>query len=80
MIFAEIQIFGVFGERLGKEPKLIGVEAPNALIGDSSLSRKLFGDPSISIDQMMKWVADWVKRGGESLNKPTHFEVQDGKF
>ena len=29
---------------------------------------------------MMRWIADWVMRGGESLGKPTHFEARDGKF
>jgi hypothetical protein len=24
--------------------------------------------------------ADWVRRGGESLGKPTHFEARDGKY
>jgi nucleoside-diphosphate-sugar epimerase len=69
-----------FGEMLGKEPRLTGAEADDALIGDSSLSRKLFGNPSASAEQMMKWIADWVRRGGESLNKPTHFEERGGKF
>jgi hypothetical protein len=29
---------------------------------------------------MVDWIADWVKRGGSSLNRPTHFEVRDGQF
>ena len=29
---------------------------------------------------MMEWIADWVRRGGASLGKPTHFRVRDGKF
>jgi hypothetical protein len=29
---------------------------------------------------MMRWVADWVRRGGPTLGKPTHFEVRDGEF
>jgi hypothetical protein len=29
---------------------------------------------------MLDWVADWVKRGGPSLGKPTKFEVRDGTF
>jgi len=24
--------------------------------------------------------AEWIMRGGRGLNKPTHFEVSDGKF
>ena len=30
--------------------------------------------------QMMAWVADWVRRGGPTLDKPTHFESRDGQF
>jgi hypothetical protein len=29
---------------------------------------------------MLDWIADWVERGAETLNKPTHFETRDGRF
>jgi hypothetical protein len=29
---------------------------------------------------MIHWIADWLDRGGQTLGKPTHFEVRDGKF
>jgi hypothetical protein len=28
----------------------------------------------------MHWIADWTRRGGRTLGKPTHFQVRDGKF
>jgi hypothetical protein len=34
----------------------------------------------VSVEQMLRWIADWVMRGGASLGKPTHFESRDGKF
>jgi len=40
----------------------------------------LFGPPGVSGEQLIEWVADWAKRGGESLGKPTHFEVRDGRY
>ena len=40
----------------------------------------LFGPPCINADRMIGWIADWVRRGGPTLGKPTHFEVRDGKF
>ena len=32
------------------------------------------------VDQIIEWTADWIKMGGATLNKPTHFETRDGKF
>jgi hypothetical protein len=29
---------------------------------------------------LIAWTADWVARGGSSLDKPTHFESRDGRF
>jgi len=29
---------------------------------------------------MIEWVAHWVKMGGPTLGKPTHFESRDGRF
>jgi hypothetical protein len=29
---------------------------------------------------MIGWTADWLRRGGASLGKPTHYEVRDGRF
>jgi nucleoside-diphosphate-sugar epimerase len=69
-----------FGARMKKPVKFTGVEAPTALLSNASLSRRLFGPPRVSIEQLMAWIADWVMRGGPSLGKPTHFESRDGKF
>jgi hypothetical protein len=34
----------------------------------------------VTSDELLEMVANWVEAGGESLHKPTHFEVSDGKF
>ena len=47
---------------------------------DASKAHKLFGAPTISAQQAIGWVADWIKQGGATLGKPTHFEARDGKF
>ena len=68
------------GARLGKAPIFVGQEAPTAWISNAAKAYALFGPPSADLDRMIVWVADWVKRGGATLNKPSHFEVRDGKF
>jgi nucleoside-diphosphate-sugar epimerase len=68
------------GKRLGIEPVLAGQEAPTAWLVDSSQASGLFGKPQVSLDTMLDWTADWVRRGGASLGKPTHYEARDGKY
>jgi len=69
-----------FGKLLHKPVRLEGVESEDALLSDAQKSRDLFGPPTVSAEQMMIWIADWVSRGGETLAKPTHFEERAGKF
>ncbi len=68
------------GERLGRTPHIIGSEAPDALLSNAARSRELFGEPTVSLDEMIALVADWTRRGGATLGKPTHFETRDGRF
>jgi nucleoside-diphosphate-sugar epimerase len=68
------------GQRLGIEPVLAGQEAPTAWLIDSSQAFKLFGPPQVSLETMLDWTADWVRRGGASLGKPTHYEARDGRY
>jgi nucleoside-diphosphate-sugar epimerase len=70
----------MFGERLGKKPKIVGEESATALLTDASQAARLFGRPRVTIAQMIDWIADWVTNGRPSLNKPTHFEVRDGVY
>jgi dTDP-4-dehydrorhamnose reductase len=69
-----------FAKLLGRPVKFSGVEADDALLGNGQESYRLFGKPRIAAKHVIHWVADWVKRGGATLDKPTHFEARDGKF
>ena len=69
-----------FAALFDKPVTIVGTEAPDALISNPRESHRLFGPPRIDADRMMQWIAAWVKRGGPSLDKPTHFESRDGKF
>lgn len=67
-------------ERLGRPVEFVGEESSTALLNDASISHERYGSPETSVAQMLDNVADWVNRDGESLGKPTGFEVRDGKF
>jgi len=69
-----------FGEVFGRPPVLEGQEAATALLNNATLCRRMFGAPSVSVDQMIEWTAHWIMSAGATLNKPTHFESRDGKF
>jgi nucleoside-diphosphate-sugar epimerase len=69
-----------FARRFGVEPIFEGTEAPTALLSDASLCHRLFGYPEVTLEQMIEWVAEWIRAGGVLWNKPTHFEVRDGRF
>ncbi|MEX2026867.1 MAG: epimerase, partial [Pirellulaceae bacterium] len=69
-----------FGRLLGKRVTLRGQEATDALLSNAQLAHGLFGYPRVGPRQMIEWIANWVRRGGESLDRPTHFQVRDGNF
>jgi len=67
--------------RLMKKPvTFTGREADDALLSDGARGWALFGQPCVDIRHVIGWTADWVARGGASLDKPTHFESRDGRF
>jgi nucleoside-diphosphate-sugar epimerase len=69
-----------FGKHFGIEPIFEGREAETALLNDASLCHRLHGVPPTSLEEMINMVAEWIRAGHPTLDKPTHFEVRDGKF
>jgi nucleoside-diphosphate-sugar epimerase len=69
-----------FGAHFGMQPVWQGVESPNAQLSNASKVQQLFGYPSIAPNDIIDWTADWIERGGPTLNKPTHFQTRDGKY
>jgi nucleoside-diphosphate-sugar epimerase len=69
-----------FGKHFDKEPIFAGEEQPQAWIVDTTKQQELYGEPEVSTETMIGWVADWLQRGGKTLGKPTHFEVRDGTY
>lgn len=69
-----------FGSVFGRAPRFVNTEGSVALLSDSSRCRARLGEPAVTLDRLKQWVARWVETGGPSLDKPTRFEVADGRF
>lgn len=73
-------VAGQFSRLLEKPVTFTGEEAPDALLSNGQRGYELLGRPRVTPDQMIRWIADWQRRGGPTLGKPTKFQVRDGKF
>lgn len=71
---------GRFGELLGTEPHLVNQEAETALLNNAGRCHQAFGYPRVTLGQMITWTAAWVKNGGPTHDKPTHFQEREGNF
>jgi nucleoside-diphosphate-sugar epimerase len=69
-----------FGKRFGAAPSFTGEPAASMWLNDAFQSFQLFGQPHVSLETMIDWIAHWIELGGRDLGKPTHFEVKDGKY
>lgn len=69
-----------FGAYFRRPPALVGVTAPDALLSDTGLARRLFGVPTVSTAQLVEWVAEWLRADNATLGRPTKFEVRDGRY
>jgi nucleoside-diphosphate-sugar epimerase len=69
-----------FGQRFGVDPIFTGQEAPTALLNNAARCHRHFGYPTVTPEEMIEWIAQWIGMGGSTLGKPTKFAVRDGKF
>ncbi|HJN12347.1 MAG TPA: NAD(P)-dependent oxidoreductase [Pirellulaceae bacterium] len=68
------------GDLIGKPVHFSGTETGEAFLSNAETSHALFHRPRVTLEQMIRWTADWVLRGGDDLCKPTHFESRDGRY
>jgi nucleoside-diphosphate-sugar epimerase len=69
-----------FGKLFDQTPEFINGEQDTALLSNAAESARLFGYPSVSLKQMIEVIAGWLKEGGKTINKPTHFQERTGQF
>jgi nucleoside-diphosphate-sugar epimerase len=69
-----------FAQLFGREPLFINEVQPTALLNNASEAHRIFGYPRVTLKQMIGLTASWLKGGGKTLNKPTHFQERKGQF
>jgi nucleoside-diphosphate-sugar epimerase len=69
-----------YATRFERPPLFKGTDSGTALLSNASVCHALLGYPEVSLGELMERVAHWIKNGGVSLNKPTKYEVTDGRF
>jgi dTDP-4-dehydrorhamnose reductase len=69
-----------FGKFFKKSVRFEGHESVDALLSNGQKSYALFGRPRVNAEQIVAWIADWISRGGATLERPTHFEERSGRF
>lgn len=74
------EIAADFGRYFGVEPKFTAEQGASALLNNAAQALKLFGEPNVKPAEMIQWTANWIKLGGATHGKPTHFQTRDGKF
>ena len=74
------RIAGILGELLDKPVVFSGEPGPTAYLNDAGRAHRLFGYPRVPVGRVIHWTADWIRSGGRSWGKPTHFEVIDGTY
>ena len=69
-----------FGNLFQVNPQFVNEEATTALLNNPEQALNLFGPPGVSTAQVINWIAHWISEKRETLGKPTHYEVRDGKY
>lgn len=68
------------GKLLGKEPTFTGEPADTAYLSNAGKMFSLFGYPTVPLETLIAWQAQWILDGGRALGKPTHFEERKGSY
>lgn len=70
----------LIGGELGRRPRFASQETESALLSNASCCISRFGPPQTTLEEMVSMIAKWVVSGKKTLNKPTKYNVRNGKF
>ena len=68
------------GKIMNKPVEVISKNNDTSYLNNASKSFSYFGKPAVSSKELIRMQAEWIMQGGKGLNKPTHFETDNGKF
>jgi hypothetical protein len=68
------------GSYLGKAPVFLDNAGESGLWSDASKALRLFGNPEVTYETLLRWQSEWLLDGGRILGKPTHFEQTKGVY
>jgi len=74
------QLAEQIGKELNSKPKFTSQEARTALLSNASFCFSMFGYPQTTLEEMVSLIAKWVSSGKTVLNKPTKYDIRNGKF
>lgn len=74
------EVAAQFGRLFNVDVKYTGEESDTALLSNSNIAFNMLGYPRTPIDKVVEWTAGWIMNEGKLLDKPTRFEVRDGKY
>lgn len=74
------QLAELISKELNKEPRFVSQEAQTALLSNASYCFSVFDYPKTTLENMITMIVKWVTSGKKVLNKPTKYDIRDGKF
>lgn len=74
------EVARAFAERMKKPVTFTGQETTTALLTNASQAFELYGKPSVTAEQMIDRISEWLLAGRPTLGKPTHFSSRSGDF
>ncbi len=75
-----VEIAERVGKLAGVSPTFVGEDAPDALLANTDALSATLPYDALPLERLCAWAVEWIQSNGRLLNKPTSFEVRDGKF
>ncbi len=68
------------GRIAGVQPLFSGTPSDDALIANVERLAEALPYEAMPLETLCAWAVAWIRSGGRLLNKPTKFEVRDGRY